>query len=434
LLQAGLVALVCGFPATTIAVSILSDSSTTEGVEANRSEFLAARAALLAGDLAGFDSRVEGLQDYVLHDHLRMERLLHDWRTAKPGKQAIKDLNAFEQTTDNTSLTRRLTRRLQNRLADTQQWSLFLGLGKSRLAAKMPCTRLRARDELGKLDGFDEDAIDLWIKPKKHDERCQDVLVELGYLATRDREPVKAWIKALKNPQKLLKSGALDNDTVLNRRIIANLVVVWSREDTPAAIQHWMKVRDDYAFYADRYYDTHRAIAMRGAYRRLPGASEWLDAIAAKDDDLELMEWRVRTSLLEGDWKEVLRSIERLPAEEQEEDHWAYWVARAHEVAGKQSQADAIYKELAELQSYHGFLSADRLKTSYSIKDEPIAIEDDAMSLLADTKALMRAMKWGKQLFSLLSGSCMIEPYSVREKPNNGVRYPYVSRCYINLK
>lgn len=417
LLRAGLVALICG-----TSTSVLSDD---ERLDTARADFVLARAALMADDLETFDEIVAGLQDYVLHDHLRMERLLHDWRTNEPGPQAIKDLNAFEQSSDNTSLTRRLTRRLQRRLAETNRWSLFLGLGESRLAAGMPCTTLRARDELGQLNGFDEAATALWIQPKKHDDVCADVLATLEenhtppitaiweriylamdegkpayaeemlkYLGSRDGKPVRAWIKAVKNPQKLLQSDALKEDSVLNRRTIANLLVRWSKEDTPAAMAHWMKVRDKYAFYADRYYDTHRAIAMRGAYRRLPGAPEWLDAIAARDDDLELKEWRIRTALLEGDWVGVMKHIYRLPEEEQEEDHWAYWEARALEVAGHQAQADGIYKELAELQSYHGFLSADRLGQAYSIKDVPISIEDDALTMLADTKALLRAREY----------------------------------------
>ena len=415
--RASLVAVICGIPALTMADTTRLDTS--------RADFMAARAALAADDLDTFDATIAELEDYVLYDHLQMERLLHDWRISEPGKQAITDLNAFEQSSKNTSLTRRLTRQLQRRLASTNQWSLFLGLKESRLAAGMPCTTLRARDELGQLEGFDKAAIELWVQPQEHDEICADVLVELEenntppipaiweriylsmsegkpayaeemlkYLGSRDRKPVVAWIEALENPQELLQSDALNEDTVLNRRTIANLHVRWSREDTPAAMAHWMKVRDNYAFYADRYYDTHRAIAMRGAYRRLPGAPDWLDAIPARADDLELKEWRIRTALLAGDWARVMKNIDRLPAEEQEEDHWAYWEARALEVAGNQAQAAEIYRELATLQSYHGFLSADRLGQAYSIKDEPISIEDDALSMLADTEALQRAREY----------------------------------------
>ncbi len=425
LLRAGFVALVCGLSAPAVAESAIDGSSAGDSLELARSEFKAARAALLLGDVATFDLKAAALEDYILHDHLRLERLIHDWQNSTPGSEAISALNAFEREADNTSLTRRLTRHLQRRFAATEQWSMFLGLGQSRLAAGMPCTTLRARDELGQLNEFDDAAIDLWVQPKQHDKICREVLLTLEenitppisaiweriylamekrkpeyaedmlkYLATRDRKPVKAWIDALKAPQKHLESAALDNDTVLNRRIIANLAVAWSREDTPAAMAHWMKVRDQYAFYKDRYYDTHRAIAMRGAYRRLPNASQWLDAIDARDDDLELKEWRVRTSLLAGDWEGVVQSIERLPVEEQEEDHWAYWQARALEVAGKQTEADAIYEELADLQSYHGFLSADRLEKPYSIKDEPITAEDDALLMLSDTKALLRAREY----------------------------------------
>ena len=216
----------------------------------------------------------------------------------------------------------------------------------------------------------------------------------LNYLASADRAKVRRWIESVKKPQSFLLSDELAKDTVLNRRIIAHLVVEWSREDTTAAMNHWLSIRDDYVFFSDRYYDTHRAIAMRSAYRRMPEAQEWLYTFKAKPEDLELQEWRIRTALLAEDWQAILRGIKELPIEEQQEDHWAYWEARALQRLGQPAEAKAIYEELAELQSYHGFLSADRLERDYLIYDDPFVVDRGLLDEVAAAPELIRAREF----------------------------------------
>ena len=394
-------------------------------LENQREQFTLARAQLAAGDNAGFKRSLEALKAYPLHDYLLFEQLQRRFAGARPSSDDIGALNDFEKRTGHKVLTRRLTRTLQSRLAATGQWKLFLGLRQSRLAAGMPCTTLRAKYETDQLEGFDEQVIEQWVKPSMPAAVCADVIAQieqehtpplaaiweriyqameankpeyakamLGYLSTSDRKRVQDWIDAQNNPQTLLLSGALNENTVFNRRIIADLVVDWSREDTLAAVEHWLSIRGNYTFYEERYYDTQRALVMRAAYRRMPEAQGWLADTEERSDDLELAEWRVRTALLAEDWPAVLDTVERLPAAEQEEDHWAYWVARAHEQLGRADEARSIYTGLAKLQSYHGFLAADRLGVEYAIYDEPIKPEPELLELLRTDPALVRAREF----------------------------------------
>lgn len=398
-----------------------------QALEAQRALFAQARMQLASGRRKDIDRTLNKLDDYPLRDFLEFESLQKSWASGKPSKNSVKQLNAFEQNTTDHSLTRRLTRQLQRRFAATDQWSMFLGLSKSRLAAKMPCTSLRARHETGTLKVFDQSAVDLWVQPKKHAEICHGVLEAmeqghtppvsaiwerifksmeankaefakpmLGYLASADRKLVQRWIDASDNPAKLLKSDELAENSVLNRRIIADLIVDWSRKDTVAAVTHWLSIRGKYTFFDDRYYDTHRAIVMRGAYRRLPEAQAWLEATDERDNDLELAEWRIRTALLVQDWPAVLNNISRLPDIEQAEDHWAYWAARAHEKLGRESEASQIYKDLSTLQSYHGFLAADRIGEEYAIFDEPIEPDTQLLARLRTDPALERAREFAQ--------------------------------------
>lgn len=390
-----------------------------------RLRFIEARAALAQGNVTRFTQLLTTLEQYPLREYLESDKLQYDWSEVKPGSAEVDALNAFEQRSGDVTLTRRLTRNLQKRFADTEQWLTFLGVSQSSLSANLSCTTLKALNETSGLNGFDEAALALWVQPKKHPSSCARVLerieaentppiisiwekiyqamaaskpefVEplLGYLASSDRTLVKRWVASLAKPESLLNSGDLDEDTVLNRRIIAHLIVEWSKLDTAAAIAHWLIIKDNYVFYKDRKYDTHRAIIMRAAYRRQPEAHGWLMGIEVRDDDLELMEWRVRTALLAQDWRAVLHSFSLLPEQEQEEDHWAYWEARALEQLGQGEEATQIYTELAELQSYYGFLAADRLDLEYSIYDEPITPDAAILSRLASEPALVRAREF----------------------------------------
>lgn len=398
---------------------------TEQSLEEQRNLFVLARAQLAAGDLTGFEQSSQKLKNYPLSDYLDFERLQKSWSGTKPTRQAVKELNAFEKRTGHQSLTGRLTRHLQRRLADTKQWSLFLGVGKSRLAARMPCTTLRARYETGQVKGFDKSVLELWEKPKDHPKICAGVIKQiearntppvpaiweriyqamnankpayakpmLKYLASADRKRVQRWIDTGRNPKSLLVSGELTENTVLNRRIIADLLIDWSREDTLSAVEHWFSIRDDYTFYEERYYDTHRALVMRAAYRRFPEAQAWLENTRERAGDLELAQWRVRSALLVEDWKAVLANISRLPVQEQDEDHWAYWVARASEQLGRHEEARKIYTELAGLQSYYGFLSADRLDLDYAIYDQPINTVASLLDNLRRDPALVRAREF----------------------------------------
>ncbi|MBX2823518.1 MAG: lytic transglycosylase domain-containing protein [Gammaproteobacteria bacterium] len=399
-------------------------SATSDALTPEQDQFIAARKALDAGELARFETLSSGLTDYPIYRYLEYEKLKRDFKR-EVDRSAIGKLNQFEQRFKDEDLTRRLTRQLQKRFVEQEDWEIFLALSRSRVAATMDCALTRARFETGQLTDFDETATDLWIRGRTKDSVCESTIATLearsipgfaamweriftaiednrfetaeamlGLLASADRKRVKRWIDSVETPETLLQSKHVKADTVLNRRMIQDLLWRWSREDTEAAINHWQKIRHQYAFYQDERYDLSRKLSLRAAYRRMPQAPGWLQGFKAREDDLELQEWRVRATLLLQDWPMVLQRIAELPEEEQQEDHWAYWVARSHEMLGDQASADTIYRELAELQSYHGFLSADRLGLPYRLYDEPIDVATDMLAQLRELPVLVRAREY----------------------------------------
>jgi len=391
-----------------------------------RELFIEARKAFSDGKTDDFKRLRKQLgNDYPIAHYLDYIDLNRTFSKEKPVKAHAGLLNEFERNSKDAGLTKKLTRQLQRRAAAEENWSLFDGLSKSNYAAKMECETLQSQASAGKLTTLNEAALELWVQAKKHGKAC-DALLEklesakappikaiwqriyesmddakpayaesvLHYLSRTDKRPVIKWLEARDNPEAYLTSGALKKDTTFNRRAVVDLVLLWSKEDPVSAMSYWLANYKTYKFFNDRYYDTHRLLAMRGAYRRLPEAYEWLNSLQAREDDLELLEWRIRAALYEQDWKNVLRSLKRLPVEEQEEDHWAYWEARSLEESGHQNLADEIFKTLSVLPTYHGFLSADKLSTEYVIVDKPIEADAKAISELENNASMIRAREY----------------------------------------
>jgi len=391
-----------------------------------RALFIQARKAFNDGNLDDFKRlRNEIGNAYPIAHYLDFIELKQVFSEQKPEKSHAGLLNKFERDTKDKSLTKQLTQHLQRRAASEENWVLFDGLSKSAYAADMVCDKLQSQASAGKLKTFNEAALELWVEPKDHPERCAALLDELEsrkappvaaiweriyksidakkpeyaesvlhYLGRKDQKPVKDWIAARKNPKAYLTSGALNKDTSFNRRALAELVLLWSKDDPVSAMSYWLDNYERYRFYNDRYYDTHRLLAMRGAYRRLPESYAWLNSVQAREDDLELFEWRVRSALYEQDWENLLRSLKQLPKEEQIEDHWAYWEARALEEMGKPSQATTMFKELSLLPTYYGFLAADKISADYAIKDNPIDANASVLTELQGNPGLIRAREY----------------------------------------
>lgn len=390
-----------------------------------RAQFQAAVQAMANQQTEVFETLHRQLQHYPLERYLSYLKL-RARMTEQPDKAAVSALNEFEKRYQETPLTRVLTRHLQRQLVEAEDWPLFIGVSKSRLAAAMPCATARARAETGALTEWDDALSDYWVENRTFSPLCREAIEKLQakklpgiaelwekiyrsiadgklsyartlaqQLASADRQRVDAWVAALDKPDELLQSSALQSDDLLNRRTVLDLVRRWSRQEPPAAVDWWQKARQSYQFASDERYDMDRELALRGAWLRRDEAYDWLSRVEVRQDDLEVMEWRIRAALYASDWQAVLSSLELLPPEELAEDHWAYWHARALQQVGRPAEANDIMQKVARLPTYYGFLAADHLNLDYNIADSlDTAVDDQLLAELAQEPALVRAREY----------------------------------------
>ncbi len=364
------------------------------------------------------------LVDYPLLPYLHYRQVRKQLSTS-PDVQPLERIAAFRDQFQDEYLARILTRHLQSQLLDNQDWRLYLQVSQLPEAANQDCAGARARFETDQSVDWTPALVDVWTKGSQMPELCRDVLNALGaeklpgikalweriysaikdgrhadakemavLLTQNDKARVLQWLEAIANPSALLQSDSLHEDDLLNRRILLDLLRRWSREDPPEAVAYWLEVRHDYGFSTDTLYDTDREMALRGAWLRLPQAYEWLHTFDVREDDLEVMEWRVRSALFAGDWKLMLDSLLALPAGELAEDHWSYWHARALEQLGESQEAQDVYSRVARLPTYYGFLSADKLGQPYQIKDVAINVDATQLRELRSHPDLVRAREY----------------------------------------
>ncbi len=392
--------------------------------QTERDIFIAARKAIKKNDPTSFQSLSKKIKDYPLYRYLEFETLRLDI-IDRPNEKIINRITAFEKKYQDKSLSKQLIRLLQRRLADRKKWNAFLQISHSPYARALPCETLYAKFQTDLIKTFDKKSLTLWAMPKQHPKPCaevfkhferkdipdvvtvwkrivtgmeagQTVLVAslLKYLNSRDRESIEQWIDGYSNPEKTLRSKLISTDGIVTRHIISNLIKRWALKEPEAALKFWYKIRPNYLFSPEKRYQINKSLGMITAYRRLPKANLWLNRFVVREDDLEVMEWRVRTALLEQDWPKILTEIKRLPVKEQLEDHWQYWVGRSHESMKHSQRARKTYQSLAKQTSYHGFLAADKMGSSYPIYESK-AIPDQALvEELAKNPQLIRAREY----------------------------------------
>jgi len=99
---------------------------------------------------------------------------------------------------------------------------------------------------------------------------------------------------------------------------------------------------------------------------RTPAPERWVDTQIERlrDDELTLI-W-LRKQIAQSEWAAIQRGLSWLSGSAREQDRWRYWDARSRDQLGLGSTA-GLWQALSQSRSFHGFLAADYLGSSYQL-------------------------------------------------------------------
>jgi soluble lytic murein transglycosylase len=117
-----------------------------------------------------------------------------------------------------------------------------------------------------------------------------------------------------------------------------------------------------------------------------------------KDSDLndDLLAWKVRAALRQGQWAQVLSATQAMSADARKDPTWVYWRARAllstpHNEAQRQ-EAQSLLRQIASVRGFYEQLALEDLGQAITVPERPTALTPQEKAAALIHPGLQRAL------------------------------------------
>lgn len=370
------------------------------------------------GNTRALARSIESIPDYPLTPYLRFEL-----RRQTLDQQNGPEMERFLAKYRNWSFASRLERQWLKSLARAGDHDMLLRYGTQSEDAEVRCHIERARLARGNSEGVERRARALWLSPVSQPKACDPLFrwwrrqgnpdgetawrrfgmaVEAGehglarylkrYLDRTDRTLADGWLRIAARPAAGLAAAAEWSDLEQVRQLLVWGLKKLARSDWQRADSIRRRLDNRFSFSADEIGPALQQIALFRAVDLEPGAVDAIDGLGAPWIDQQLLEWRLRAALANGQWREVLDSILRMPAQQQVRERWRYWRARALAELDR-AEAGLMYATLATESDYYGFLAALRSNQPLTLCSRELEAEGEIQRRLLRDAEFMRAVE-----------------------------------------
>ncbi|GEN27599.1 murein transglycosylase [Halovibrio variabilis] len=208
----------------------------------------------------------------------------------------------------------------------------------------------------------------------------------------------------------------------------------YTREDTPAAFAAWQALSPRLNLLPSDRQAIEEELAFYALVREVPGTLSWVDSVLPSLESERVLELRVRHALANRDWNDVIHWIAEMPAGQQENSRWQYWLGRANTQIGNQAAAEARYQQAAQDRSFYGFAAAEKLGQPYQLNLERHHFDEVSRQRIAQlpvvqrTEALLRIGEDGLANSEWLHAAQNGSPEQARELADYAARQQWHAR------
>ncbi len=142
---------------------------------------------------------------------------------------------------------------------------------------------------------------------------------------------------------------------------------------------------------------TWGVIGKQAAQKLQDNASSYF-AKVQKDSDLndELLGWKVRAALRQGQWRQVLTATQAMSPESQKDPAWVYWRARALSATAQDThqrqEADGLWRSIASVKGFYEQLAQEELGQAITVPERPSALTAPEKATAQSHTGLQRAL------------------------------------------
>ena len=295
--------------------------------------------------------------------------------------------------------------------------------GRESRDTQVRCWLARADIRSGATDGLEERLAELWLVGHSQPDVCNpafdwwrsqghpsalqgwqrfELAMNAGqtglarylrrYLSRERREWADQWLVIDARPRALRTQSGQWIDHPESRRLIVNTLRRMARSDWQRAEADWQALRDGFEFSAADQAVVEREIALFRAVALDADAPAAIDALPTDARDQQMLEWRARAAMANGDWQQVLESIQRMSLAEQAQGRWRYWRGRALAELDR-PEAAVAFASLAAEATYYGFLAAIWLREDLSLCERDLSVDGERQRRLLRDAEFERALE-----------------------------------------
>jgi len=142
---------------------------------------------------------------------------------------------------------------------------------------------------------------------------------------------------------------------------------------------------------------TWAVIGKQAAQKLQDNASSYF-ARVEKDSDLndDLLGWKVRAALRQGQWRQVLTASQAMSPESQRDPAWVYWRARALMATAQdnatKAEAQGLLRSIASVRGFYEQLALEELGQAITLPERPLALTPQEKAAALMNPGLQRAL------------------------------------------
>ena len=391
-------------------------SASAPACAANEDDFIAAREAFRVGDARKLEASARRLNRYVLEPYVAYWQL-----RLRLDDASAAEVRRFTATYADTPLAGRILADWLRLLARTGQWEQF-DLEFPRYSGEdldLACYGIQSQVRAGQADPLLQ-ARSLWFVGRELPDACtplfnalaqdqrltQDdiwtrvrIALETGrvamahkawqYLAPEQQPDYRTLTLVSTNPAGFLERQQFDLKSRAGRETVMFAAYRLARTSPQQAAAHWTRIEPRFSVEARAY--VWGQIAYFAAMRHEPEALAWF-ARARDLSDVQLG-WKVRAALRQRNWEEVQSAIDAMTDKEREQSGWRYWKARGLKAAGRDDEALALLRPLAQEYNFYGQLALEELGERISTPPSAFKPGPTELRAMGENLSIRRALE-----------------------------------------
>jgi soluble lytic murein transglycosylase len=140
------------------------------------------------------------------------------------------------------------------------------------------------------------------------------------------------------------------------------------------------------------------AVIGKQAAQKLQNEASSYFAKVQKDSDLndDLLSWKVRAALRQGQWRQVLTATQAMGPESQKDPAWVYWRARALMATAQDNaqklEAQGLLRSMASVRGFYEQLALEELGQPITAPERPAALTPQEKATAQINPGLQRAL------------------------------------------